>query len=148
MPSKRVMRGGNANVRPIEYYGGNSGRYFENPSPSSSEFAYGNYHPVSHGVVDAEGNVAGPNIGVFNVGGVNYSQQTGGTRQRAGCVPCGCRARAASRSRRSARGSVRRRSARRGRGNSSRRSRGSSSRRGRGRSARRRSSRRSRVSRR
>ena len=47
MPSKRVMRGGNANVRPIEYYGGNSGRYFENPSPSSSEFAYGNYHPTN-----------------------------------------------------------------------------------------------------
>ena len=149
MPSKRVMRGGNANVRPIEYYGGNSGRYFENPAPSSSEFAYGGYHPVSHGVIDAEGNMAGPNIGVFNVGGVNYSQQTGGTRQRAGCVPCGCRARAASRSRRSARGSVRRRSARRARGRGSVKGRsGRSARRGRGRSARRRSSRRSRVSRR
>ena len=57
MPSKRVMRGGNANVRPIEYYGGNSGRYFENPAPSSSEFAYGGYHPVSHGVIDADGNI-------------------------------------------------------------------------------------------
>ena len=149
MPSKRVMRGGNANVRPIEYYGGNSGRYFENPAPSSSEFAYGGYHPVSHGVIDAEGNMAGPNIGVFNVGGVNYSQQTGGTRQRAGCVPCGCSARAASRSRRSARGSVRSRSARRARGRGSVKGRsGRSARRGRGRSARRRSSRRSRVSRR
>ena len=141
MPSKRVMRGGNANVRPIEYYGGNSGRYFENPAPASSEFAYGNYHPVSHGVVDAEGNTAGPNIGVFNVGGVNYSQQTGGTRQRAGCVPCGCSTGEAKRARKSAKGSVRRRSARKGRGRSSR-SRGRSARKGRGRSARRRRTRR------
>ena len=43
-------------VLPAEYYGGNSGRYFENPAPSSSEFAYGGYHPVSHGVIDADGN--------------------------------------------------------------------------------------------
>ena len=149
MPSKRVMRGGNANVRPIEYYGGNSGRYFENPAPSSSEFAYGGYHPVSHGVVDADGNMAGPNIGVFNVGGVNYSQQTGGTRQRAGCVPCGCSSRAASRSRsasrsasrsrskRSAKGSVRRRSGKKGKGKSGRRGRGRRSSRRRSRVARR-----------
>jgi hypothetical protein len=153
MPSKRVMRGGNANVRPIEYYGGNSGRYFENPAPSSSEFAYGGYHPVSHGVVDADGNMAGPNIGVFNVGGVNYSQQTGGTRQRTGCVPCGCSSRAASRSRSrsrsrsasrsrsrsksSAKGSVRRRSGKKGKGKSGRRGRGRRSSRRRSRVARR-----------
>ena len=125
MPSKRIMRGGNANVRPIEYYGGNSGRYSETPSPASSDFAYGGYHPVSHGVVDNNANVAGPNIGVYNVGGVNYSQQTGGARQSAGCVPCGCSAKLASRKKSSVKGSVRRgRSSSRGR-------RGSSSSRGR-----------------
>lgn len=103
MPGKKNMRGGNANVRPIEYYGGNSGRYFENPAPSSSDFAYGKYHPVSFGVIDPVNNTSGPNMGVFNVGseGSNYTQQTGGRRvkrskrksqrQRAGCISCGCR---------------------------------------------------------
>ena len=97
MPRKVNMRGGNANARPVEYYGGNSGRYSENPAPSSTDFAYGNYHPVSFGVVDPVNNTSGPNMGVFNVGseGVNYTQQTGGRRrsqrQRAGCISCGCR---------------------------------------------------------
>ena len=125
MYRKRNMKGGNANVRPIEYYGGDSGRYFETPSPSGT-FAYGEYSPVSHGVINAEGNFAGPNIGVYNVGtGVNYSQQTGGSRQKAGCPGCGCGAHSKrSRSRKS-----NRRSQKKGSGRSSRRVRRRSSRR-------------------
>ena len=116
MNRNRIMRGGNANVRPIEYYGGDSGRHFETLPPTGT-FAYGNYHPVSHGVINGSANVAGPNIGVYP----GSSLQTGGH--------CGCGKRLARRGRG--------RSARRGRGRSARRSRGRSARRGRGRSARR-----------
>ena len=100
MPSKRVMRGGNANVRPIEYYGGNSGRYFENPAPASSEFAYGNYHPVSHGVSTLK--ESGPNIGVLMVVLIIHNKPEAQDKEQV--VFRGC-SRAASRSRRSARGS-------------------------------------------
>ena len=107
MQSKRIMRGGNANVRPIEYYGGNSGNYSENPVPVGGTFAYGDYHPVSHGVVHECGSAAGPNIGVYH-GGLSstYTQQTGGAkRQKAGCIFCGCRSKkTGSSNRRSRRG--------------------------------------------
>ena len=128
MNRNRIMRWGNANVRPIEYYGGDSGRYFETLPPTGT-FAYGNYHPVSHGVIDGTVNVSGPNIGVYP----GSSLQTGGH--------CGCEKRVTRR--RSARRG-RGRSARRGRGRSARRGKGRSARRGRGRSARSRRSRRSR----
>ena len=125
MNRNRIMRGGNANVRPIEYYGGDSGRHFET-LPTKGTFAYGNYHPVSHGVIDGTVNVSGPNIGVYP----GSSLQTGGH--------CGCEKRVTRRR------SARRSRSARGRGRSARRGKGRSARRGRGRSARSRRSRRSR----
>ena len=65
--------------------------YSENPVPVGGTFAYGDYHPVSHGVVHECGSAAGPNIGVYH-GGLSstYTQQTGGAkRQKAGCIFCG-----------------------------------------------------------
>ena len=87
MYKRRNMKGGNANVRPIEYYGGNSGNYHETVPPTAGS-AYGQIHPVSHGVI--RGGVAGPNLAVYPNGG---SIQTGGAkrrRQKAGCA-CGAR---------------------------------------------------------
>ena len=56
-------------VLPAEYYGGNSGRYFEEGSPEllNCETAYGRVIPRSHGVVmDApNGNWMGPNLASF-----------------------------------------------------------------------------------
>lgn len=61
--SKRVknMRGGHAGtVMPSEYFGGNSGRYFpvgsDELKPCSRQFAR------SHGVIHADGRMAGPNL--------------------------------------------------------------------------------------
>lgn len=103
MYKRRNMRGGNANVRPAEYYGGNSGNYFETVPPVGGS-AYGQIHPVSHGVI--HGSVAGPNLAVYPNGG---SVQTGGGKK---CGGSGTRrsrakggsARRANRTRRAKRG--------------------------------------------
>jgi hypothetical protein len=89
------MRGGNANVRPSEYYGGDSGNYSENPSPAGGS-AYGQIVPVSHGEI--RDNVAGPNLAVYPGGG---NVQTGGGKR------CSCASKK-SMSRRDTRRSTRR----------------------------------------
>ena len=56
-------------VLPAEYFGGNSGRYFEEGSPEllNCETAYGRVIPRSHGVVmdHPNGNWMGPNLASF-----------------------------------------------------------------------------------
>jgi hypothetical protein len=70
-------------VLPAEYFGGNSGQYFEEGSPEllNCETAYGRVIPRSHGVVmDApNGNWMGPNLASFPN---STTLQTGGSRRR------------------------------------------------------------------
>lgn len=122
------LRGGNANVLPLEYFGGNSGRY----GASFGSAPAGN-NATSHGMSINE-NFAGPDLNV-------YEGQVGGARRRR-------RSRVSRRSnvRRSARRTVRR-SARR-RSSVRRSARRSSVRRSSRRSSVRRSARRSRIRRR
>ena len=74
---------------PIEYFGGESGRYFEAGSPEleSCTSPYGQLHPTSHGVVldapgnaqiDAQGLWMGPQL----ASGPGGTGQTGGRRKR------------------------------------------------------------------
>ena len=58
---RRNMRGGNANTLPIEYLGGNSGRYSENPDDSATHDAYGDYVGQSHGMPFSQ-DMSGPNL--------------------------------------------------------------------------------------
>ena len=72
------MRGGNANTLPLEYFGGNSGRYSVNPA-SPGECAYGQVVPQSFGMPIEGANAVGPNLCVYP----NSSPlQTGGARRR------------------------------------------------------------------
>ena len=69
-------------VLPAEYYGGNSGRYYEEGSPelANCESAYGTIFPSSHGVVMGGNNSQwmGPNLASFP----NATKlQTGGKRR-------------------------------------------------------------------
>lgn len=74
------MTGGG--VLPAEYYGGNSGRYFEAGSPelANCTTAYGVAVPTSHGVVmdSPNSNYMGPNLAPFP----NWLDMTGGRRRR------------------------------------------------------------------
>lgn len=73
--TKRRMHKGGAIRLPSEYFGKNSGRYFDNVSSSYST-AYGPSKGVSHGVI---GNgVAGPNLAP----GPNHSGAMVGGRRR------------------------------------------------------------------
>ena len=89
------LKGGNANTFPIEYYGGNSGRYTADAG-SNSEHAYGNTVAQSYGEPFSD-HSTGPNLHVIP-GGSN--QQTGGGNRR---KSCGNKLRRNSRRRRSAR---------------------------------------------
>ncbi len=80
-PSKQQGGG----VLPAEYFGGNSGRYFEEGAPelANCESAYGTIIPTSHGVVMGGDNSqwVGPNLAMFP----NATKaQTGGC---GGCLP-------------------------------------------------------------
>ena len=74
------MTGGG--VLPAEYFGGNSGRYFEAGSPELSNCtnAYGVAFPSSHGVVmpGENANFMGPQLAVSP----NWLDMTGGSRRR------------------------------------------------------------------
>ena len=67
---------------PVEYFGGNSGRYFAEGSPGlqNCTTAYGIAHPTSHGVVLPGDNAGwmGPNLAPYP----NYLSMTGGSRKR------------------------------------------------------------------
>ena len=71
---------------PAEYFGGNSGRYFEEGAPEllNCDTAYGRVIPRSHGVVmDApNGNWMGPNLAAYPN---SSATQTGGGRSCCGC---------------------------------------------------------------
>lgn len=75
---RKTLRGGNANVFPLEYFGGDSGRYSELPTPNLPHEAYGDYVGQSHGMpfgLDA----SGPNMFVSPG---QTSIKTGGGRRR------------------------------------------------------------------
>ena len=69
-------------VMPAEFYGNNSGRYFEAGAPelATCTSAYGVIHPTSHGVVLSGENAGfmGPNLAPFP----NFQDMTGGSRKR------------------------------------------------------------------
>lgn len=71
------MRGGNANTLPLEYFGGNSGRYSVNPA-SPGECAYGQVVPQSFGMPIEGANAVGPNLCVYPN---STPMQTGGARK-------------------------------------------------------------------
>ena len=76
MYKNRNMKGGNATTHSAEFFGKDSGSYFEKP-PAAGGSAYGEIRPVSHGTI--VGNETGPNLAVYPNGG---QIQTGG----AGCA--------------------------------------------------------------
>lgn len=55
------MKGGAANTLPLEYFGGNSGRYFENPNDMASHDTYGDYVGQSYGMPFSQ-DMSGPNL--------------------------------------------------------------------------------------
>ena len=75
---KKYQSGGRVSL-PIEYFGGNSGRYFPEGSPElvPANSAYGNTFATSHGT-QIGNNMMGPDLGPYP----NASQQTGGRRKR------------------------------------------------------------------
>ena len=69
------LRGGAVSL-PVEYFGGSSGLYSQDPNIGYEPHAYGAAVPVSHGVI--HGNSTGPNLHVMP----NSSMlQTGGGRR-------------------------------------------------------------------
>ena len=71
---KRNQKGGRVTM-PSEYFGKDSGRYFEAGSPQLqiSPSAYGRNYPTSHGII-IEQNMMGPDLGPTQ----NSGMQTGG----------------------------------------------------------------------
>lgn len=73
-------------VLPAEYFGGNSGRYYEDGAPEllNCDTAYGRVIPRSHGVVmdSPNGNWMGPNLAVYPG---SSATQTGGGPSCCGC---------------------------------------------------------------
>jgi len=63
---------------PIEYYGGNSGRFSDNAFSNPGKSAYGEYMPQSFGTPNAD-NTTGPNLAVYPN---NTNALTGGRRKR------------------------------------------------------------------
>ena len=76
--TRRRQRGGRVGM-PIEYYGGNSGRFTGNAG-ATCQHAYGDGLTQSHGT-DREGGAVGPNLGVYPNSSL---MQTGGNRKRKG----------------------------------------------------------------
>lgn len=72
------MKGGNANTLPLEYFGGDSGRYSVNP-PAPGNCAYGQVIPQSFGMPISSANATGPNLCVYPNGAPT---QTGGYERR------------------------------------------------------------------
>ena len=72
--NKKQQRGGRVTM-PSEYYGNNSGRYFENGAPElqMANSAYGANRATSRGVLIGD-NMSGPDLGPTNTSG----RQTGG----------------------------------------------------------------------
>ena len=107
MPRKSLkLKGGNGNTFPIEYYGGNSGRYTADSGNNLEQNAYGNTVAQSYGEPFTD-NFTGPNLHVHP--GSSMQQTGGGNRRRR--KRCGTR-RSSSRSRRSSRSIRNRRSSR------------------------------------
>jgi len=84
------MKGGNATTHSAEFFGKDSGSYFEKP-PAAGGSAYGEIRPVSHGTI--VGNETGPNLAVYPNGG---QIQTGGAgcayrKNQEGGAGCGAR---------------------------------------------------------
>ena len=75
MPSKKYNQKGGRVTMPAEYFGKNSGRYFDAGSPqlNIANSAYGVNRPTSRGVIIGQ-NLSGPDLGPTNHSGV----QTGG----------------------------------------------------------------------
>ena len=90
MYKNRNMKGGNATTHSAEFFGKDSGSYFEKP-PAAGGSAYGEIRPVSHGTI--VGNETGPNLAVYPNGG---QIQTGGAgcayrKNQEGGAGCGAR---------------------------------------------------------
>lgn len=77
-----AMKQQGGGVMPAEFYGNNSGRYFEAGAPEldTCTSAYGVIHPTSHGVVLSGENAGfmGPNLAPFP----NFQDMTGGSKKR------------------------------------------------------------------
>lgn len=75
----RRQRGGRVSM-PLEYFGGNSGRYFAEGSSELADgsSAYGPFYSVSQGVPSANGQMFGPNVGPYPA---SSCTQTGGKRK-------------------------------------------------------------------
>jgi len=76
MSKRNKSQKGGKNVLPSEYFGKNSGRYFENNSDylNIPDSAYGKSYPVSHGI-NIGNNMVGPDLGAS---AQHSSVQTGG----------------------------------------------------------------------
>lgn len=74
------QRGGRVSM-PLEYFGGNSGRYFAEGSSELADgsSAYGPFYSVSQGVPSANGQMFGPNVGPYPAASCT---QTGGKKRR------------------------------------------------------------------
>lgn len=72
------MRGGNANTLPLEYFGGDSGRYSVSPA-APGNCAYGQVVPQSFGMQIPGANAVGPNLCVYPN---STPMQTGGARYK------------------------------------------------------------------
>jgi hypothetical protein len=77
---QQKQRGGRVSM-PLEYFGGNSGRYFAEGSPELADgsSAYGPFYSVSQGVPNANGQMFGPNVGPYPA---SSCTQTGGKKRR------------------------------------------------------------------
>jgi len=73
--SKQNKQKGGRVTMPSEYFGNDSGRYFQNGAPElqMANSAYGKNHPTSRGVLIAD-NLSGPDLGATRHSGM----QTGG----------------------------------------------------------------------
>ena len=60
----KKLKGGNATSMPIEYFGGDSGRFSTESFSNPGTFAYGDYTPQSFGE-PFQGDMTGPNIGMY-----------------------------------------------------------------------------------
>ena len=78
----KKLKGGNATSMPIEYYGGNSGRYSDNMFSNPGKTSYGQYLPQSCGVVNTD-NTTGPNLAFYPN---NTNALTGGRRKRSSLI--------------------------------------------------------------
>jgi len=74
------QKGGRVSM-PLEYFGGNSGRYFAEGSSELADgsSAYGPFYSVSQGVPSANGQMFGPNVGPYPAASCT---QTGGKKRK------------------------------------------------------------------